>query len=286
VTAETNKPIAAITGANGYLGSVISAGLEADGYQIRRLVRRPRPATSDHAYDIVSGCSPGELEDADVLVHCAYDFTVTTRSDVWRTNVYGTRLLLDLAVSTRVRRTIFISSMSAYAGSRQIYGRAKLASEEDVLARSMCAIRPGLVYGPGWGGMAGTLRKLTALPIVPLVGGRAHQFTLHEDDLRRVVGTLAKAQAIPKRPIGLANPTPVSFDRLLSEISRVDTGRLPRFVPIPWQPLYCALRVAELTPVALPLRADSLLGLVRSAPLVPYPEDLKELGIELRPFRL
>jgi nucleoside-diphosphate-sugar epimerase len=150
----------------------------------------------------------------------------------------------------------------------------------------MCAVRPGLVYGPGWGGMAGTLRKLVSLPVVPLVGRHALQFTLHEDDLRRAIVTLAKADAVPSRPLGLAYPEPVPFELLLRAVARVDADRDPRFLPLPWPPLYWAIRAVERTSVNLPVRADSLLGLVRAAPSVPNPDDLRELGIELRPFSL
>jgi nucleoside-diphosphate-sugar epimerase len=276
--------IAAITGANGYVGSIVSSGLAEAGFQIRRLVRRPETNSSDRHYDITGSLSSDVLDGVDVLIHCAYDFSVTTRSDVWMTNVYGTRSLLDLAVSSRVRRTIVVSSMSAYAGTRQIYGRAKLASEIDAFARDMCAIRLGLVYGPGWGGMAGTLRRLTSLPIVPLVGRKAHQFTLHESDLHGAIKILAKTEVVPSRPLGVAHPEPIPFELLMRRIAQANGRPKVRLVPVPWRPAYLALRAIELTPLNLPIRADSFLGLVRSAESVPNLEDVRNLGIELRAF--
>ena len=203
---------------------------------------------------------------------------------MWGTNVYGTRSLLDLAVTSRVRRTIVVSSMSAYAGTRQIYGRAKLASENDAFAREMCAIRPGLVYGPGWGGMAGTLRRLTSLPIMPLVGRRAKQFTLHETDLRDAIGKLVEAEEIPGRPLGFAHPEPVPFELLIRRFAFANGRPQVRLLPIPWRSAYFALRAVELTPLNLPFRADSLKGLVRSADSVPNLEDLRKLGIDFRAF--
>ena len=283
---HNDRPIAAITGCNGYVGSIVAAGLASAGFDIRRLVRRPEPGSSDQQYDIVGCCSASALSGVDVLIHCAYDLLATSRSEVWKTNVYGTRALLDLAVSCEVRRTILVSSMSAYSGTRQIYGRAKLASETDAFARGMCAVRPGLVYGPGWGGMIGTLRKLTSLPVIPLVGRRSHQFTLHEDDLSRAFIALAMAEEVPSRPLGLAHPEPVPFELVLRAIIRADSGRSPRFLPIPWSPLYWAIRAVELTSVSLPIRADSLLGLVRPASFVPNVENLHRLGVEFRPFSL
>jgi hypothetical protein len=48
--------------------------------------------------------------------------------------------------------------------------------------------------------------------------------------------------------------------------------------------VYGALRALELLPVALPVRADSLLGLVRPAPEVPNSDVLAQLGVAVRPF--
>jgi nucleoside-diphosphate-sugar epimerase len=280
------RPVAAVTGANGYLGSIVCNGMDEAGFDIRRLIRNPESGSGDRAYDIAAGCSPDALNGVDLLVHCAYDLAATSRSEVWSTNVYGTRRLLDLALSSHVRRTIVISSMSAYRGTGQIYGRAKLATETDALARNMCVVRPGLVYGAGWGGMAGTLRKLVGLPLIPLVARNAHQFTLHEDDFRKAIVLLAGAQSVPARPIGLAYPEPMQFEALLRAFARVDSKVEPRFVSVPWRPLYVALRAAELASVPLPVRADSLLGLVRPAPSVPNTDDVEELGIGIRPFEL
>jgi nucleoside-diphosphate-sugar epimerase len=286
VTPQADMPIAAITGANGYVGSLVGKSLSDVGFRIRRLVRRPEPGTDDRLYDIAEGCSSEALAGVDVLVHCAYDFSVTSRTAIWRSNVYGTRALLDLATSSSVRRTIVVSSMSAYAGTRQIYGRAKLASETDAFARGMCAIRPGLIYGPGWGGMAGTLRQLTSLPVVPLLGRNSHQYTLHEEDLQRAIAALVQADRVPTRPLGLAHPLPISFESLLRKISQSDSERRAHFLPLPWQPAYWAIRSAEYAKISLPIRADSLLGLVRPAPFVPNLDDLELLGIEFRPFTL
>ena len=283
---ETNGRVAAITGANGYVGSIVSSALAEAGFQIRRLVLRPESDSSDRHYDIAGPLSLDVLDGADVLIHCAYDFSVTNRADVWMTNVYGTRSLLDLAVASRVRRTIVESSMSAYAGTRQIYGRAKLASEIDAFTRGMCAIRPGLVYGPGWGGMAGTLGRLASLPIVPLVGRRAHQFTLHESDLRDAIVILAGAGEVPSRPLGLAHPEPVPFDFLIRRFAQAKGRQKVHLVPVPWRAAFLALRAVELTPLHLPVRADSILGLVRPAASVPNLKDLHSLGIEFRAFSL
>jgi nucleoside-diphosphate-sugar epimerase len=279
-------PVVAITGATGYLGSVLVRAFESAGYDVRRLVRSPVAGTTDCSYQL--GVPPPEeaLEGADLLLHCAYDLGLTKRTAIWESNVFGTISLFDQALASGVTRTITLSSMSAYAGTRQLYGRAKLAIELAARARGICVVRPGLVYGPRWGGMAGTLRKLAALPVIPDFGPGARQFTVAEADLAAALVALAGAERLPPFPVGIANPDPVPFAELLTAFAASAGRGRPRFVPVPPMAVYTALRVAELLPVPLPVRADSLLGLIRPAPSVPHLEVLDQLGIVLRPFSL
>jgi nucleoside-diphosphate-sugar epimerase len=286
IPTASGQPVVAITGASGYLGSVLVAAFESAGYTVRRLVRSPVPGSSDRLFDLNSVGSSNSLDGVDLLVHCAYDMALTRRADIWQSNVFGTVALFDQAVSSGVRRTIALSSMSAYPGTRQLYGRAKLATELAARARGLCVVRPGLVYGAGWGGMAGTLHRLAALPVLPDFGPRAHQFTVSEHDFAAAVVALAHAERLPALPVGIAQPEPVLFTELLTSFAASSGKPRPRFVRTPPMAVYRALRAAEFLPVSLPVRADSLLGLVRPAPSVPNLGVLDQLGIVLQPFAL
>jgi nucleoside-diphosphate-sugar epimerase len=277
-------PIAAVTGAHGYVGRIVSRALAAAEFDVIGLVRRLAANSNDRFYDLRGVPDANLLDGIDTLIHCAYDFSVTSEADIWDVNVTGTRRLLEAAAANGVRRTILVSSMSAYPGTDQLYGRAKLDTELIALGFGMTVVRLGLVYGPGWGGMAGALKKMADLPLVPIVGAKSYQYTVHEDDLANAFVVLARVSKLPDIPLGIANPQPVPF-RLLMERIAAATGR-PRFrlVRLPWRPLYAALRFGEKTPVKLPFRADSLLGLVRPAPGVSGAEEVCGLGIRLRPF--
>jgi nucleoside-diphosphate-sugar epimerase len=254
------------------------------GYVVRRLIRNPTPASPDRRFDLRRPDVNSGLDGVDVLVHCAYDMTLTRRADIWDVNVFGSVSLMDQAVASQVPRTIVVSSMSAYPGTRQLYGQAKLAVEAAARTRGMCIVRPGLVYGPGWGGMAGTLRRLAALPVLPDFGPRARQFTVAEEDLAAAVVALAGPDCVPSTPIGIAYPDAVMFSTLLTCLAEGLGRPAPRFVRVPPMAVYRALRTFEVFPVALPVRADSLLGLVRPAPEVPNPQILTDLHVDLRPF--
>jgi nucleoside-diphosphate-sugar epimerase len=274
--------VAAVTGASGYLGSKISAALEADGWRVIRLVRTPMPGDSSaRRYDIRDPVPDDLLDSIQVLVHAAYDFSVTSEADIWATNVNGTRRLLEAARRAGIPRIVVLSTMSAYAGTRQLYGRAKLAIEADTFAAGGIVVRPGLVYGNAPGGMAGALRKATRLPLVPLITGDAHQFPVYEEDLIQAIVAIVDAESVPPVPIGIAQATPVTFRNLLASIAARD-GRVCRFVPVPWRGVYWALRIAEFLRLPVPLRADSVLGLVRPAPAVPNPDIIRGMGVSLR----
>jgi len=272
----------AITGSSGYLGGIIREQMRQRGVATIELVRTPKTDAA-RPFQLDRDPDPGLLEGVDVLIHCAYDMTVRSSSEIRRVNIEGTARLLALAEDSGVRRSIVLSSMSAWTGTEQLYGRAKLEIEELSLAHGAVPIRPGLVYGPEPGGMMGTLRRLARLPIIPLVGGNSIQFTVHQDDFVAAVWALVSAPDLPSLPIGVANPVPVPFRHVLERLVW-DQDRNPRFLPVSWRLLKGLLDLAERCKVPLPVRSDSLLGLVKPASCVPNLEVLDGLGIQLRRY--
>jgi nucleoside-diphosphate-sugar epimerase len=274
----------AVTGASGYVGSMAVAGFLAAGYKVRRLVRRGTRGSDCFGFSLDREIPKGSLDGVDTLIHCAYDFTVIRRQEIWRVNVLGTQRLFEAALAAGVRRTIFVSSMSAYGGTHQLYGRAKLACEAMALSHGMLVLRLGMVYGENPGGMAGALKKLARLPLIPLPGARSHQYMLHEEDLTQALPVLAQAEEWPDSAVGLAHPVAVPFRDVMARAARSSGRPQPLFIPIPWRPLFWTMCATELTPLRPPLRADSLLGLVRPAASVPLAGYVRSLGIPVRPF--
>jgi nucleoside-diphosphate-sugar epimerase len=281
-----------ITGANGYVGTILRAAFAEQGHEVIAFARPNRVASESAAnvaewrpYQIKRPPSGAAFSDLDVLIHGAWDLTLVSAGDVWGTNVSGSQHLLRNVAAAGVRRIVFISSMSAYKGTHQLYGQAKLACERTAGSLGAVSTRLGLVYGPGWGGIAGALRKLTTLPVTPLIGAQSHQFMVHEADMAAAMVRIAESDMLLSEPVGLANPEPVPFRRLMNEIA-ASQGRTLRAVPVPWQLVSGALKAAEALHVPLPFRSDSILGLVRPAREVPGMERLKQLGIEFRSFSL
>jgi nucleoside-diphosphate-sugar epimerase len=276
-----NTQVAAVTGAGGYVGGLIRQALSESGWRVVGLVRRLRDL-DDIPYDLAAGLDPGVLRGVDLLVHCAWDFRAARRADDWRINVGGCRRLLTAASEAGVGRVIVVSSIAAFPGTHQRYGRAKLAVEAAARAHGAAVIRPGLVFGERPGGMVGTLERLAGLPLIPLPASASDQYLLHERDLGAAVLRLATLPELPRRPLVLAHPAPVGMKDLVTELAR-RRGSRPVIVPVPWAPAYVLLRLGEVSHLDLPVRADSLWGLAHPPP--PPPADLAELGISPRPFR-
>jgi nucleoside-diphosphate-sugar epimerase len=286
---EPAPPVLAVTGANGYVGRLVSARYREAGWTVISLQRRVEndgAGSSARRFILGEPIDPDLLAGVDMLIHCAYDMTLTNSDDIERVNIEGTKRLFEAAVVHGVRRMVLVSSMSAYWGTEQVYGRAKLACEDAAAAAGGVSVRLGLVYGDGWGGMARSLRKLVELPVTPLVGARSYQYTVHEDDAAQGLLALGAVKTFPSGAVvGLAHARRVPFRTLLEGFGR-QAGVAPKFLPVPWRPVYGAMRVAELLRVPLPLRGDSLLGLVRPAGFVPSGDIWPDLGLTLRPFAL
>jgi nucleoside-diphosphate-sugar epimerase len=271
---------ALVTGAYGYLGSLFRARLEEAGWTTTALARTPRSGDSAARWSLDAPPPEELLGSCDALVHCAYDFEPRSREDVWAVNVAGSVRLVDAAAKAGVGRILVVSSMSAYRGTGQIYGQAKLAIERATLDAGGIAIRPGLVWGNDPSGMAGTLRRLAKLPVLPDLGPGARQFPVHEDDLARTVVEILASPGWTPEVFGVAQPGAVEFRSVLLALADED-GRGHRFVRVPWQALYGVLAVAEKMRVS-PVRADSILGLVRPAPAVPPSVAFPDLETKMR----
>jgi nucleoside-diphosphate-sugar epimerase len=278
------KPLIGVSGATGYLGGSLVAALRGQNVDVVEY-RRTVPEISDatvRQLDLRQPVTNETFAGITCLVHAAWDLVETDPRRAWDVNVEGSKRIVASALDAGVERVIFVSSMSAYFGTKQQYGLMKLAVERTVLEADQIVVRPGLVYGADSGGMAQTLAKLAHLPIIPIFRG-AQQFTLHIDDFLSALSTLVLSKDVPGAVIGLANESAVSFKDIMISLAPGPHDSV-RTVPVPWPALLAVLRAGEKLRVRLPVRSDSLLGLVRPAPFVPGREAAAALGLSFRPY--
>ncbi|OBI48198.1 NAD(P)-dependent oxidoreductase [Mycobacterium sp. E787] len=272
----------AITGANGYVGSTLCAAFAAAGYHVIALQRSaPVDKAWEHVpYTLENGPAAALPEGLEAVVHCAYDLRARDRAEIERINLRGTEKLITAVGDVPI---VFISSMSAYSGTRQIYGMTKLACEDLVAAHGGTSLRLGLVHGCGDGGMIGALRKVAALPVVPILRPDSYQYAIHAEDMANCVLATVK-QPPPHRVLGVAAPRRVPFSEIIRTLRAAATSKPLRPVPVSSALLYRTLRAGEAVGLRIGFRADSLLGLMHPAPDVPHVGYWAERSVKLRDF--
>jgi len=276
----------ALTGTSGFVGSQLAERFARDGRHVTRL---SSSGAGDVMFRLGDEVKPDEFSsrEIDALVHCAYDFSPVTWSEIHRVNVEGTRKLLGAAVAGGVKRIVAVSSISAFPGCRSLYGKAKLKIEVWAERVGAYIVRPGLVYADTSarsGGMYGSLVRSARASLVPQIGdGRYCQYLIHIDDLYALISQMAGGELRrPARPVVAASPRCWTMRELVAELGRRQ-GRQPRFLSVPWQAVWLGLKTAELARLRVGYRSDSVISLVHQDPHPDF-SALKELGVTVREF--
>jgi len=280
----------AITGASGFVGSMLARHFEDAGWDVTRLSHSATTSdTSTVQFRLGEDVAPDVFRTRQIsaLVHCAYDFRPANPAEIHRVNVEGSRKLLEAAKDGGVERIAVMSSISAFEGATSKYGRAKLEIEAAALSVGALVVRSGLVYGDGpatAGGLFGSLAKSVERRVVPLIDGGKHpQYLIHEEDLWLLLKGFLEGEVLdPGKPVVAAASKAWSLRDLLAELARRQ-GRHPRFVAVPWVPVWAGLRLAEIVRVPVPFRSDSVISLVRQDRNPDF-DSLAATGIAVRDF--
>ncbi len=185
----------AITGATGFVGSAVLDEALAAGATVCALTRRDQAAR-----DGVEWVS-GTLEDApalealcdgaDAVIHIAGLTNTPDVREFETANVTGTANVMAAMKRAKVKRLVFVSSLSARKPELSAYGASKAAAEELVQASRLdwTVVRPPAVYGPRDDDML-ELFKTAKWGVVPLPPGGATSI-IYVSDLARLLIALA-----------------------------------------------------------------------------------------------
>lgn len=159
-----------VTGSTGFLGRALTERLLKDGHEVIGVSRRPDPLPTKHiASSLERLSSLVEFSPIDGIFHTAAKVGMWgDRDEFHKTNVEGTRRLLDLAVESGIDRFVYTSSPSVIANGRDLenvdervpypdnylayYPETKSIAERMVLRETRLktiALRPHLIFGPG-----------------------------------------------------------------------------------------------------------------------------------------
>lgn len=243
-----------VTGASGMLGRAVADTLADRGEDVTVLQRRP--SGSPHREVLADIADPlavqRAVEGQDAVVHLAAKVNVVGAwEDYRRTNIEGTRSLVEAARTGLVQRFVQVSSPSvAHAGSslagvgagvadpegaRGHYARSKAAAELIALGAdgpdlTVTAIRPHLVWGPGDTQLIGRILQRAKAGRLPILGrGTSLVDTTYVTNAAdAIVAALDRAQVARGLALVVTNGEPRPIGELIRDICRAGGAPPPR----------------------------------------------------------
>ena len=171
-----------VTGGAGFLGAAVVRRLVDRGDEVVGLVRSEEAATKLTrlgAVPVRGGITDARtldqlLTDVDLVFHIAGDYRIGIKESeheaMFKTNVDGTTIVLDAAVSAGVRRIVYVSTVGVFGNTRgkvvdetyerpdrdflSYYDATKYMAHRVAVGRQaagapLVIAQPGAIYGPG-----------------------------------------------------------------------------------------------------------------------------------------
>jgi uncharacterized protein YbjT (DUF2867 family) len=194
-----------VTGANGFIGARVAAGLRAAGHDvvagIRRGARAPNSSGAiecDFSTDLDVATWQARLSGIDAVVNCAGILRETSADTFQRVHVAAPLALFRACASAGVRRVIQLSALGEPEDGEFIASKHRCDEFLAELETDWIVLRPSLVYSAdsSWGGTS-LLRALAALPLVlvlPSAGKQVLRPIALEDLVAVIVAVLARPE--------------------------------------------------------------------------------------------
>jgi nucleoside-diphosphate-sugar epimerase len=183
----------AVTGATGFVGHAVLDALA--GVPVKALARSDQQARSGVEWVQGSLSDTISLDQlvsgADAVIHIAGLTNTPDPANFKAANVSGTANVIAAMRKAKIKRLIFVSSLSARKPELSAYGASKAAAEKLVEASKLdwTIVRPPAVYGPRDDDML-ELFKTAKWGFVPLPPGGATSI-IYVSDLGKLLASLA-----------------------------------------------------------------------------------------------
>ncbi len=272
----SNKEKILVTGASGFVGSAVARKLVEAGFSVRALIRGTSPRA--HLVGLNLDFFEGDLRDRKsveramagmrYVFHVAADYRLWARepSEIFSSNVEGTRNLMEAAIAAGVERVVYTSSVATIALRSDgmaadesvplredqgigAYKRSKIAAERLVEAMVKERGLPAVIVNPSTPiGPRDVRPTPTGRIIIEAAKGRIPAFIdtglnlVHVDDVAG--GHLA---ALRHGKIGeryILGGQDVLFSQMLRDIAGL-VGRRAARVRLPWRAVIPVAFVAE-----------------------------------------
>jgi dihydroflavonol-4-reductase len=245
-----------VTGASGFVGSAIAHALRREGHRVRVLVRPSSPRTNVDGRDEIFVCDildramvARAMSGVRYLFHAAADYRLWAPSsdEIIRTNVEGTRIVMEEAARAGLERIVYTSSVATLDISEHVpadetrilpiekaigaYKRSKVMAEQLVLDLVKTQGLPVVVTNPSTPGRI----------VIEAAAGRMPAFVdtglnfVHVDDVANGhLAALRQGRIGERYILGGEN---VTLRQVLTDIAAI-VGRRPPRVKLPRLAVY------------------------------------------------
>lgn len=247
-----------LTGANGFLGRYLLAGLLQAGHDVVPAVRRPeetdrllaRPASLfvDFTRDLDPAVWRPRLSGIDAVINCVGILQERGSQSIAAIHDAAPRALFTACQEVGVQRVIQISAISAEAAADTAYAQTKQRADDFLAGTALdwVILRPSLVVAAGAYGGTALFRGLAALPIVPVPGNGAQEFTpIHVDDLTATVVRVLAEPAITRVVIDPVGPDVMTLRAVLAMLRAWLGFRPAPIVGVPFGLVRLAARLGD-----------------------------------------
>ena len=246
-----------LTGANGFIGSHLTATFLAEGHAVRAAVRDPIkflrrfPEAEAVAADLNRKTRAGDWSDVvqgiDAVINCAGILQTRRGNSAVSIHADAPSALFEAGAAAGVNRIVQISAVSA--GGPTEYARTKSQADRYLasLALDWTILRPSLVYARDAYGGTAMIRALAVCPLfIPTIGGAHARFSpIHVDDLCKTVLWALESPDAAKRIVEPCGPQDLSLGELM-QAYRAWFGLNPApLLPIPRPFVAVACRLGD-----------------------------------------
>jgi uncharacterized protein YbjT (DUF2867 family) len=226
-----------VTGATGFIGRRLVPDLQAAGYAVRAMTRRPE------AYDGPGEPVGADVHDPDTLtpaldgVDVAYYLVHSLdAADFEQRDARAARAFGEAAATAGVRQIVYLGGLGAEEDGLSAHLRSR-REVEGLLGEAgvpVTVLRAGIVIGRGgisWELTRQLVKNLPAMVVPRWVSTRTQPVAV-DDVIRYLVGVADEPRALD-RVFEVGGPEQMTYLRMLEVASEVMNGRRAPIVPVP-----------------------------------------------------
>lgn len=262
-----------VTGANGFLGKIVTKKLVSDGHNVTALVLPEEDTTYLATLNNVKVIR-GDLinlntiksitEGIDVVIHLAAIINSPDDNLNFKINYEGTKNIADLAEKSKVKRFIFTSSMTSTSQKPNAYGKSKKMAEDYLNKKPFrtLIIRPTLIYGKNGATFNKLVGMTNMLPlIVPIIGkGNSIKQPIYVDDAAEIIKRAVTVKLGSNKIYQIGGPEQITFRDLVKKILKIQ-NKSKKIFHVPRPVVWIALGLFEKITKNLPVTRESILEL-------------------------